>query len=236
MVVRRWLGGMAVAAAGLLATGCGQPSALNSPGGRQVTFQLWESPSEPPMVIDADQLLQVEAGSFDRMRFINVTVRRPMPDGVLVLSAPSGDFQRRPDSTIELQGPVMISGELQGEPVVGTAARARMSRPLAGGVAPAAAPGGRGGSVVVEMFGGQPADDPAQQAVLLYQGNAMRSPQFTATGIDAAADAAAGGVRGLRIVTVPPTVVDQELPDLAAVLAGLPHPLVLPTVLPHLAP
>ncbi len=224
MVVHRQLAVAALLVLLVLASGCGKPPSLAEPGGRQVIFQLWDSPALPPMVIQADQLLQVEAGSFDRLRFINVTVRRPMADGVLVMSAPSGDFQRRPQSVMELQGPVRISGELQGEPVIGAADSARILRPEeAGG-------GGRPDTVQVELIGGTPIEDPERQAVLLFQGMAVRSPRFTATGTSAT------GKRGLAIVSDAPSLIDEGLPDLATVLAGLPHPLVLPAVLPHLGP
>lgn len=218
---RRWRRGVAVVAGtgALLLSGCGSPPALLTPGAREVTFQLWGPPGEPPMVIQAEQLIQVQAGSFNHLRFRAVSVRRPLENGVLVLTSPGGEYVRSEDRSLDLAltGPVHLSGAIAGDPMVGWADHAQLRRP----------PGATGSAEVV-LDGAAPATQPDTQAVLVMQGEVVRAARFVITAIDD------HGTRRMQVTTAgSPGTIDQELPNVAAVLAGLPRPLVLPPVLPR---
>jgi hypothetical protein len=132
------------------------------------------------------------------------------------MTAPSGTYSRDAARglTLDLDHPVLFSGALEGDPILGMGDHAVISR-------------ARGGDPVLTLYGGDPADDAEHQAVVLFQGMVMRSHRFDITGTGT------GEARSLTIAAPTPNVVDDgELPDLAVVMAGLPHPLVLPAVLP----
>ena len=217
----RWRRGVSVAAGAgvLLLGGCGAPPALLTPGAREVTFQLWGPPGEPPMVIQAEQLTQVQAGSFNHLRFRAVSVRRPLENGVLVLTSPGGEYVRSDDRSLDLAltGPVHLSGSIAGDPMVGWADHAQLRRPP-----------GSAGSAEVILDGTPPATDPATQAVMVMQGEVVRAARFVITAVED------HGARHMQVTTAgSPGTIGQELPNVAVVLAGLPRPLVLPPVLPR---
>jgi len=220
--------GMALMAGlGLLCGGCGSEPPAMASAAQQVTFQLWGDPGEPPTVIQTDQLTD-HSGTFEHMAFDRLTVRRPFPDtssdasrhaGVIVLTAPTGTYDRISDAeaTLLLDGPVLFSGELQGEPLVGAGAYAKVER--AGNRMEIHGDAGAGA-----------ADDPQRQVAIVYQGRLMRSWRFV---ISSAGSSSDKGPRQVQIDSAPfSATISDEAPAIGLALAALPRPLVLPGVLP----
>jgi hypothetical protein len=215
---------LVLSCASLALVGCGKPPALVAPEARQVTFQLWGQPGEPPAIIQCQQLLE-QGGVFEHMQFTELTVRRPFPDngsdgarhaGVLVLTSPHGVYDRQQhDAVLSLEGPVRFSGEMQGEPLVGAAAygeahRAADALELRGENTPGAV------------------DDPSRQVTILFHGRIMRSWQYRIGTIGTGTPQ-----QHIDIDSKPyPAAVADEAPALATALAALPRPLILPGVLP----
>jgi len=217
-----------LAALSVLCGGCGSPPPAMASAAQQVTFQLWGDPGEPPTVIQTDELTD-HSGTFEHMSFNKLTVRRPFPDtssdasrhaGVIVLTSPLGTYDRTSpaEATLLLDGPVLFSGELQGEPLVGAGADARVERA-----------GNR-----MEIHGDpgtEAAEDPQHQVAIVYQGRLMRSWRFVLT--SSGGGASDQGPRQVQIDSQPySATISDDAPAIGLALAALPRPLVLPGVLP----
>jgi len=226
-----WAG---VALIGLLSGGCGSPPPAMASAAQQVTFQLWGDPGEPPTVIQTDELTD-HSGTFEHMSFAKLTVRRPFPDtssdasrhaGVIVLTAPTGAYDRSSpddghtgpaDSILLLDGPVLFSGELQGEPLVGAGAYAKVER--------------AGNRMEIHGDAGAAVDDPQHQVDIVYQGRLMRSWRFVLT--SSTGGSMDQGPRQVQIDSQPySATISDDAPAIGLALAALPRPLVLPGVLP----
>ncbi len=91
-----------------------------------VVFQLWDAADVAPTVILADRVHQ-QGLSFDTINLDRVTIRRPVPDGVACVQAPSATYRRRAEDAITLSGPpdqvrpIRLSGQLRGVPFAGVA-------------------------------------------------------------------------------------------------------------------
>ena len=203
---------------------CGKPPEAVAPAARQVTFQLWGQPGEPPAIIQCQQLLD-QGGFFEHMQFQDLTVRRPFPEasgdtshhaGVLVLTSPQGTYDRQThDATLALDGPVRFSGEIQGEPLVGAAAHGTVQR-------------AQNSLELQGEAGAEALQDPERQVMILFHGQVMRSWRYLITTL-----AAGTPQQHVDIDSSPyPSSMADEAPAVAAALAALPRPLILPGVLP----
>ena len=120
-----------------LLAGCGVQEEADKPGVRgPVVFRIWDRQAReqgaPPTVVRADAVQQADAG-FDDLTMVPVLVRRPLPDGVVWIHAPSGRFQAkgadgRKAQEFELAGPVHLTGTVRGLPVSGYAETAAVPR------------------------------------------------------------------------------------------------------------
>ena len=133
----RPLGFILVAAVAVCA-GCGGEQEQEAPGMRgPLVFRVWNAKDRaagaPPTIIRADSVRQGNA-DFSDLTMVPVLVRRPLPDGVVWVHAPSGTFQAigsgpgKAEQEIALTGPVHLTGVVRGLPVSGVAATATVPR------------------------------------------------------------------------------------------------------------
>jgi hypothetical protein len=121
----RWIAGASLV---LLAVGCAGKTSLLPPGASgPIVFHVWGDPGEQPTVILTDTLIQ-EGNYFDHLIMNPVIIRHPFQDGLVYIQAPRGDYDANGPDTIVFTGPVRLSGTLQGEPMIGLAAKAVMRR------------------------------------------------------------------------------------------------------------
>ena len=119
--------------AAMVLGGCGTEAESEDPGIRgPVVFRLWDRQARarglPPTVVRADGVRQATLG-FDDLEMVPVLVRRPLPEGVVWIHAPTGHLQGQDrDQQLSLSGPVHLSGVIRGVPVCGSAARAEVPR------------------------------------------------------------------------------------------------------------
>ena len=102
-----------------------------------LVFRVWNAQDRaagaPPTIIRADGIRQGNA-DFTDLTMVPVLVRRPLPDGVVWVHAPSGSFQAigsdsgKAENEISLVGPVHLTGVVRGLPVSGVAATATVPR------------------------------------------------------------------------------------------------------------
>jgi len=88
-----------------------------------VAFQWWEPGTVAPTVLLADRVDQ-RGLTFDGLILHRVLIRRPLEGGAAWLRAPAAQFSRSAQQALQLTGPVMVSGVLNGSPLVGTAGEA----------------------------------------------------------------------------------------------------------------
>jgi hypothetical protein len=189
-----------------------------TPGAQGVTFQLWAEPGQPPTILQADKLSQEDA-ALRHLRFEGLRVRRPFDDGVVYLSAPKGQYDREPQESVTLSGPVRLSGAMGGEPFVGVGERAVFSRATG----------------QVELIGDESPEhenDRLTKATVFTHGAAARSRHFLFDNFivpSTPGQRIQGNQKSLRMTTAPYKFTQAaDAPAVATALAALPHPLVIP--------
>ncbi len=88
----------------------------------------WRDDGNPPLVVVARELIQGDAG-LSRLELEAVLVRMPFQGGTMFIAAPRASYVRETERMqVRLEGDqrarLKISGEVGGEPLIGTAAEA----------------------------------------------------------------------------------------------------------------
>ncbi len=113
----------------VVVAGCGDPEQLPPPGVQgPIVMHQWRDDGRPPLVVVARELIQGDAG-LSRLDLEAVLVRMPFQGGTLFIAAPRARYERSAERMqVRLEGDqrarLKISGELGGEPLIGTAAEA----------------------------------------------------------------------------------------------------------------
>ncbi len=108
-----------------LGTGCEKAPPLPPPGAQgPIIIHQWESDGKEPLVVVATSVSHHGSG-FQDLELQPVLIRLPLANGVLFIASPHANYAELTDAkTVHLQGPLKISGEYDGDPLLGRAAEA----------------------------------------------------------------------------------------------------------------
>jgi hypothetical protein len=116
-----------LALAVLLLAACGGSKPLPPPGATgTVRFYIWDERVDRPTVVTATRIRQ-EGLHLDTLELLPVVMQVALPEGNLTVDAPSATWDRK-NGVLTFAEPVLISGRLRGQPVLGRAKGATIDR------------------------------------------------------------------------------------------------------------